>query len=244
MKHLFVNMPGRQKIKDLILRIPGGAAGLKAIANIRRQRYFQGLGDPADVFTHYYHSNWWGDGESRSGAGSTLKYTENIRKELPSLIDSLGVKRMLDAPCGDFNWFQHVELKGDVHYTGGDIVAPLVAKNNELFGNDRRKFVVLDVTKDPLQEVDLWMCRDCLFHLPLADIQRVLNRFRNGNIRYLLTSMHPECENNREIFTGEFRLLNLTKPPFNLCPPQLVIDDWIEGYPVRYLALWERSMLK
>jgi SAM-dependent methyltransferase len=244
MKPLFENLPGKQKIKKILLNLPGGATVLTTISNYRKRRYFKRFKNMEDVFTHHYHQNAWGDDESRSGPGSTLEYTENIQREIPRLIESLGIKSILDAPCGDYNWFRYLQRKDDVYYTGGDIVAPLVSKNNEQFGNHNTKFVVLDITTDPLPDADLWLCRDCLFHLPFSDIHRALARFRESNIRYLLTSIHPECRENIDIFAGEFRLLNLRIPPFNLCPPQLLIDDWIPGSPVRQLALWERSMLK
>jgi hypothetical protein len=41
---------------------------------------------------------------------------------------------MLDAPCGDFNWMKEVDLSA-VHYTGGDIVEPLVNSNHLLSDN-------------------------------------------------------------------------------------------------------------
>lgn len=244
LKALFANLPARGRIKKIMLNLPGGAAVLETISYYRRRRYFRKFRNTADVFTHYYDRNFWGEDESRSGPGSTLAYTENIRREIPRLIESLGIKSILDAPCGDYHWFRFVQRKDDVYYIGGDIVAPLVSRNNEQFGNHNTKFVVLDIATDPLPDADLWLCRDCLFHLPISDIHRVLARFRKSNIRYLLTSLHPECRQNTDIFAGEFRHLDLRIPPFNLCPPRLVIDDWIAGHPVRVLALWERSMLE
>jgi SAM-dependent methyltransferase len=239
MKPLFVSSWARHNIKKIILNLPGGAGVLTSI----RQRFFQHFRNTADVFTHHYYRNHWGNNESRSGWGSTLEYTENIRREIPRLMESLGVKSILDAPCGDFNWFRRIPREEDVYYTGGDVVAPLVSKNNEQFGNHNTRFVVLDITTSRLPDADFWLCRDCLFHLPISDIHRVLDRFRDSNIRYLLTSVHPECRENIDIFAGDFRLLNLRIAPFNLCPPLLVIEDWIPGYPIRQLALWERSML-
>ena len=247
MKPLFENLPARLEIKKIVLKLPGGATVLTTIRSYRRQQrkrlYDQHFRDTADLFTHHYHRNVWGDNESRSGPGSTLKSTENIRREIPRLIESLGIKRILDAPCGDYNWFRYLERKDDVSYTGGDIVAPLIARNNEQFQNHNTKFVVLDITSDPLPDADLWLCRDCLFHLPTSDVHRVLDRFRKSNIRYFLTSIHPECQENIDILPGEFSLLDLRIPPFNLCEPQLVIEDWIPPHPVKYLALWERRML-
>lgn len=55
------------------------------------------------VFSEIFKTNKWRSTESVSGAGSELKYTANLRKHLPALFEELGVKSVLDAPCGDFN---------------------------------------------------------------------------------------------------------------------------------------------
>ena len=44
------------------------------------------------------------------------------------------IKRLFDAPCGDFNWMKEVHLL-DVDYIGGDIVSSLVLNNKEQFCN-------------------------------------------------------------------------------------------------------------
>jgi hypothetical protein len=94
-----------------------------------------------------------------------------------------------------------------------------------------------------LPQADLWLCRDCLFHLSYKDIAIAIQNFLTSDIRYILTSNHQNCTKNKDITTGSFRLLNLELPPFNLGKPIMVIDDWIEGFPERQLCLWERNTL-
>ena len=55
------------------------------------------VSDPKSLFTSYYYNNFWGNPESASGAGSTLKYTENIRKEIPLLVERFEIRKFLDA---------------------------------------------------------------------------------------------------------------------------------------------------
>ena len=43
----------------------------------------------------------WGSDESGSGIGSELGATEALREYLPGLFKRLGVRKVLDAPCGD-----------------------------------------------------------------------------------------------------------------------------------------------
>src|SRR3990172_1030633 len=150
---------------------------------------------------------------------------------------------MLDAPCGDYGWLGSVARDLDVAYIGGGIVADLIATNHKEFGSARTRFDVIDITSDVLPKVDLWLCRDCLFHFSNADIFSTLDNFLRSEIPFLLTTTHPECDENTDIPTGSFRLLNLEIAPFNFPNPIERIDDWIEGYPVRQLALWERASI-
>ena len=232
-----------QKLKTWMLRLPGGMRLRRLVHAHRFYRSVGGRKAPADIFSHIYEANRWGENESLSGSGSTVRYTENIRREIPRLIAELNVRRLLDAPCGDFNWFRLIPRLNGFSYLGGDIVPPLVQKNQNIFGDATTRFIELDIIKAPLPVADLWLCRDALFHFSYDDIFRTIRNFLRSDIRYLLTSTHSECRENVDIPTGSFRLLNLELPPFNLGSAEIYIDDWIEGFPVRKLGLWEKDKL-
>ena len=234
----------KRALRRFVGALPGGKAFLRRRANRLTRRRLAGIGDARAVFQHHYENNTWNNPESVSGTGSTVQYTEGIRQAIPALVAELGVSTFLDAPCGDFNWFRLVEWSTDVSYIGGDIVEPLVRRNQELYGDERHRFIDLDIVNDELPAADLWLCRDCLFHLSDQDVLRTLDNFLRSDIRYLLTSTHPDCDRNHDIPTGSSRFINLLLPPFHLSEPIRVIDDWIEGYPVRHLGLWERESLK
>jgi hypothetical protein len=95
-------------LKSLISLFPGGRKLAEWHSYRRRSRRLERVGNTEDRFTAIYEQNQWRNKESRSGEGSTLEYTENIRKELPVLIERYGFKTILDAPGGDYNWFQQV----------------------------------------------------------------------------------------------------------------------------------------
>ena len=61
-----------------------------------------------DRFTKIFKLNYWNNEESVSGSGSDLESTNNIRHKLPQLINQFKVTSILDAPCGDFYWMNHV----------------------------------------------------------------------------------------------------------------------------------------
>lgn len=232
----------RRWVRTLLERLPGGRA---LVAWVRRERFARRWGgrrSAREIFSHFYETNRWQDGESVSGPGSTLEYTRSIRAALPALFEQYGIRSILDAPCGDYNWFRHVPRPG-IRYVGADIVGPMIQRNQERYGDATTSFIELDITRDPLPPADLWLCRDVLFHLSNADIFKALKNLERSDVRYVLTSTHPACRSNGDIATGSFRLLNLRLPPFSFDAPLIAIDDWIEGYPERQLCLWTREAI-
>jgi SAM-dependent methyltransferase len=195
-----------------------------------------------DVFGYYHNQNVWGDQESVSGPGSTLDYTASIRTALPELLAEFNIRSILDIPCGDFNWMGHVDL-AERQYIGADIVPDLIAANQNKYGQPGREFRVLDLTKGPLPEVDLLLCRDCLMHLCPELIDAALANILRGKIRYLLTTTHPKGKNKR-ILTGEWFPINLQRAPYRFPQPQRAIRDWVPPYAERELCLWEISTLR
>ena len=186
------------------------------------------------VFRSIYKKNAWGAKESISGPGSTLAYTTELRLQLPGILASIGIKTLLDAPCGDCNWISKIELTG-INYTGADIVPEIIEANKIKYSD--KNFINKNIIADKLPATDIVLCRDCFIHLRNAEIINVLQNFKRSGIRYLLASTYP-VERNTEILTGHFRPVNLELPPFNLQAPLQKIKDFPEGSTVRYLGLW------
>jgi hypothetical protein len=224
-----------------LARAPFGNAVFRTIRYYREPVALRQFADAQSLFTYYFTNNVWGEPESASGPGSTLAYTDNIRREIPRVAAKYGVRRFLDAPCGDYNWFRSIPRQGTFDYIGGDIVEPLVRQNRERHADDHTAFVHFDIRKDSFPDADMWMCRDCLQHLSERDIVLALDNFVRSGIPYVLASTHPDCVLNTDGPTGSSRLVNLSLPPFAFGEPLLVIDDWIDGFPRRQLALWERA---
>jgi len=230
-------------IKKLFYLFPAGKRLADAVSYWRRSRRLERIGNAEDRFTYIYEANRWKNGESRSGIGSTVSNTQNLREELPGLIQNYGFESLLDAPCGDFNWFRHLERPEGLTYIGGEIVKALVDRLQEDYGDARTSFIHLDLTKDPLPKTSLWMCRDCLFHLSSEDIFAAMRNFIASDIPYILTTTHRHCTENIDIPTGHFRLLNLELPPYSFPKPLLYIEDSGEGFPPKHLGLWTREAL-
>ncbi|MHB1100402.1 MAG: hypothetical protein ACYCZR_12685, partial [Burkholderiales bacterium] len=136
----------------LIPRLPFGKAFMSWYARRKLDSFARSIGNKQEFFSKMYETKLWGSEESASGPGSTLEYTENIRKELPRLFNDLGVESILDAPCGDYNWFRHVQRSPSIRYHGADIVSALIAKNQDVYGNQCTSFSVVDIRTDRLPE--------------------------------------------------------------------------------------------
>lgn len=196
----------------------------------------------AQRFTHAFDANVWQDGESVSGPGSTLAYTEGLRATLPAMIRALGCTSMVDAPCGDFNWMKAVDLTG-IAYTGADIVPSMIAGLQQAYPQHR--FACLDITKDPLPTADFVMIRDVLFHLSNADVVRVLQNFVASGSRYLATSHSFYVTEMADVPSDPttFRPVNLTTAPFHFGPPDHVLKDYAPGFLPRWMGIWPRATI-
>lgn len=212
---------------------------LRTVRN-RAKRAFLRMRPSRLDFTRIYRKNLFDGTESRSGGGSSLEQTERLRHEIPKLLKKFGIRSMLDAPCGDFNWMRHVQMDG-VKYIGGDIVAELTELNSEKYGTDHRSFIHLDIVNGAIPTVDLIFCRDCLVHLCFDDARKALDNFKRSGSTYLLTTTFVDRDRNEELF-GIWRTLNLEKLPFDLPKPILILNEGCtEGdcqYRDKSLGLW------
>jgi hypothetical protein len=190
------------------------------------------------VFTRVYASEGWGSQESGSGTGSELRATDNVREWLPGVLRRLGAKSLLDAPCGDWNWMQHVDLSGLDEYYGVDIVPAVIEENVSNFGGPHRHFTVADLTRDPLPTADAILCRDALVHVSYQDAAKILANFAASGAKWLLLNTYPEIASNRNQFTGHrWRRLNFRLKPFEFPEPIEMVPDGGDVDPSQ-LAVW------
>ena len=184
------------------------------------------------IFEDFYRRNAWNDPSSRSGSGSNLDATADIRRALPELWRQLGVRSLLDAPCGDFFWMRSIVGNLD-EYVGVDIARPLI-EQNQAFASDRIRFAVADLATDPLPACDMILCRDCFIHLPTRLIRTALANFSRSGARWILLTTTPGAA-YEDIPIGSCRPVDLTAPPFSLPQPEWSIEDGGSG---RLLGLW------
>jgi SAM-dependent methyltransferase len=190
-------------------------------------------------FQRIHDTNLWGAAESVSGLGSEIDATAVLRAELPDLLRRLGVRTLLDAPCGDGGWIASADL--GVRVIGVDVVPELIAMLQQR-GDPNRDYSLVDITCDPLPAVDAILCRDCLVHFSFANIARAVENFRRSGASWLITTTFPEWQTNLDCEDGDWRALNFERPPFAWgAPAELLNENCMEaggGWRDKSLGAW------
>ncbi|MBN2642659.1 MAG: class I SAM-dependent methyltransferase [Victivallales bacterium] len=197
-------------------------------------------------FKTIYEQNGFVGTESLSGLGSTMFQTRIVRRELPLLLRRHEIQSILDVPCGDFHWMNLVDFEG-IRYVGGDVVADLVKMNQRRYGNQSHTFLEVDLIKGPLPESELVFCRDCLVHLPYADVFSALSTIIKSKAEWLLVTTFPGLLQNNDLDDSGWRALNMELPPFNFPPPvELLYEKSTEAggrFGDKALGLWRVDSL-
>ena len=147
-------------IKNLLKRIPGVYFSYAKIRDQIEKWQLQKK-TRENIFTEYYKNNSWHGRESVSGTGSDSEQTALLVKKLPEVFERFEVKRLLDLPCGDFNWMKQLTF-GEIQYTGGDLVSELIMSNQEKYATQLIQFKTINLIEDELPESDMILNRDCL----------------------------------------------------------------------------------
>ena len=193
------------------------------------------------VFGEIWRTNAWGDPETRSGPGSTTARTSAFRATLEAFLENIRPQILYDAPCGDFNWMRHVRLPRGVRYIGADIVTDMIAELQRTYASPERRFLVRDIVLDPPLDANVWLCRESLFHLPLAEIERVLIHWRASSIEYFLATTSPSIGSNQDIAMGAWRPINMEIEPFGLGLAQFYLPDAAPADPAKVVGVWRKE---
>ena len=106
-------------------------------------------------FLKFYVDQWRKHGTNDQKV--TVTQRKAVATIVSSLFDELGVKSVLDAPCGDFeHYMQFVDLD-DRDYIGYDINPHSISRNIKFA--PQYKFVCADIVECPLPVADAVLCR-------------------------------------------------------------------------------------
>ena len=234
------------KIKNAFKSIPFVLSSYKWLLNIK-ERGRLGRKPTAEIFSTIHRKNAWKGEHSVSGRGSDLHQTRNIITAIPRVCRDFKIRSILDVPCGDFHWMSNVQLVG-IDYTGADIVPAIIQTNAATHQRESTRFMVKNLITDDLPVADLIFCRDCLVHLSFNDIKCAIKNMCRSGARYLMTTTFTDRVVNHDITTGQWRTLNLEKPPFSFPPPELLVREGCEEYGEEFsdksLGLWTLESLR
>ena len=180
--------------------------------------------DKQSKFTKIYEKNSFKGTVSKSGQGSDLEQTKEVRSVLKEGFINADFQSILDAPCGDCYWIK--TIWNDIPmYIGADIVPELILENKE--HHPTKTFKILDITTDQLPNTDLMLCRDCLVHMSFDEIYEFLRNFSKSEIPFLLTTSFTNKDRENISFTEDINWfpLNLQNEPFNFPEPVLIINE-------------------
>lgn len=186
------------------------------------------------VFSEIHLTNAWGHAETVSGPGSSLENTATLRRALPSLVTRYGLKRVVDAPCGDFNWMKttvdifdeytaSISSRNSLPPITGSSVAPAFASNAPI----SRATICLRATSSSAATAS-YTCRPGSYGMPSA------HSGARALLHLLLSNNSREFE-YQEIPTGGLRQID-SKAAVQLPEPlETILEDNYEG---RQICLW------
>ena len=193
-------------------------------------------------FEMIYNENFWESNESSPGIGSEIKNTKEVLNAIKLIIKQYKIKSIIDIPCGDFNWMSSLEME-NIDYDGFDIVRSVIQENNIKFRKPNVNFYYSYMINSELAKGDLMFVRDCLVHFSFEDIKKSIFRIKQSKSTYLLSTSFANLKKNTDIYTGDWRPINLEKEPFNFPKPIITINeecDEMDGiYSDKCICLWE-----
>lgn len=193
-------------------------------------------------FEMIYNENFWESNESSSGIGSEIKNTKEVLKAIKLIIKQFKIKSILDIPCGDFNWMSSLDME-NIDYKGFDIVRSVIKENNRKYKKPNVNFYYSDIINSELPKAHLMFVRDCLVHFSFEDIKKSIFRIKQSKSNYLLSTSFVNLEKNTDIYTADWRPINLEKEPFNFPKPIITINEECDEmggiYSDKCICLWE-----
>jgi hypothetical protein len=173
-------------------------------------------------FETIYKNNVWTCNGVRSGHGSELNQTINIRNFLDKFIPDNSIKSVVDLGCGDLNWIKHTQAFS-IDYTGIDIAGPLIEEHKSNYTD--KKFYNKDIIKDEIPECDLIIIHDVIFHIKIRDILFLFENIKHKFKYLLITSCNNIINEDNHENIYHFSKVNLEITPFNKIKGVMAADE-------------------
>jgi SAM-dependent methyltransferase len=177
-------------------------------------------------FQEIYERNEWSYG---SGEGSLEVQTQGYRAFLKDFMSQKRIRSVVDMGCGDWQFSKLIDWSG-IDYHGFDVAAVVISDNIKQFASDNVSFSHYSGNADELPAADLLIVKDVLMHLPnqvVSDFLPNLNKYKYALITNCTNPIDGALV-NKDIETGDFRYLDLRRPPFDLKAELVYTFDKVE----------------
>jgi SAM-dependent methyltransferase len=186
-------------------------------------------GETKAAFDSIYKDAKWGanaEGAGNSGTGSTVAATLIYRTFLQQFLKENNIKSVVDAGCGDWEFSQAIDWTG-IDYKGYDIVDAVVEADKKKYAKPNIQFFAANIVDTELPPADLLISKHVLQHLPTADVEKFVKQMKKYKHVLFTNGVHPLflTARNTDIKPGEYRELDLLRPPFNI-PGIKVLTYW------------------
>lgn len=200
-----------------------------------------------EVFDFIYSTGYWGLNEGgtagSSGWGSGEAASRPYRDFLTAFLAERGIKSVVEVGCGDWQIGRLIDWSG-IDYVGFD-VSSVIVRSLDAFVRPNVRFVLGDARAVELPRADLLLVKDVFQHWSNADILGFLPQLPRFTFALITngTSLDPEAPLNQDINAGDYRAIDLSRPPF-LVHGSVVLTTEVTGRTDRVvLREWKRTFL-
>ena len=169
-----------------------------------------------------------------------------LRASLGGRLRELGIRSVLECTPGGISVYGEERVPGINWYVTSPVRhSPNLNPNRTDHDYDYERSIpasqvsFINPMYSRLPRVDAMVLVDYLDQIPNADVLRIVDRARRAGIRWLVATHYPNLNANWDTYVGEWRPINLVRPPFNRPEPAFVVPDPDpERRPDRVLAAW------
>lgn len=174
-----------------------------------------------EVFSETYEKALWGMNQQNvgwSGGGSSFNNTILYRNFIEKIIRENNIQSVVDIGCGDWEFSKFMDW-GDAEYLGVDVVDQVIDKNIMTFSSERIHFQSVNFLNIDIPAADLLLCKHVCQHISNHDVMDIVSQIHKFKHCVFVNPVDPEtktCPNVDTEVSPSGRLIDLTKPPFNL----------------------------
>jgi SAM-dependent methyltransferase len=198
-----------------------------AMATVRQRIPFKFVSPAKAAFSGIYSSRAW-DAENPSGPGSRPENSQEYLSLLQNFFSTTKYRTVVDLGCGTWELMKCISIPPSIDYLGVDIVDEMIRENTRRYTRSNVQFKEINSVQDAVAlQGDLLIAKDVIQHWSFKDINfflaNVLPRFKTALITNDIARSGTTM--NRDITSGDYRALDLTREPFHLPAKVLLTYD-------------------